>query len=179
MTTMPVTPDLPRTRAKLGTKSSIKSLVAFASLLGGCAATTLAQAPTTVILPPSSIPGAANAGVRAHTHLQMLSTKFTGTPNSFGPPVGPGLFYETPASIACIYGFRLSVAGCNPYAVGDANPNPGIVQFHLTPMSGRAEAATRIRLGGTGTVTVLAKTSTGKLYAERKVVKVTVGGCGG
>ena len=63
--------------------------------------------------------------------------------------------------------------------VGDANPNPGIVRFHLTPASGRAEAATRIRLGGTGTVTVLAKTSTGKFYAERKVVKVTVGGCGG
>ena len=63
--------------------------------------------------------------------------------------------------------------------IGDANPNPGIVRFHLTPMSGRAEAATRIRLGGTGTVTVLAKTSTGKLYADRKVVKVTVGGCGG
>src|ERR1700682_1101336 len=63
--------------------------------------------------------------------------------------------------------------------IGDANPNPGIVKFHLTPMYGRAEAATRIRLGGTGTVTVLAKTSTGKLYAERKVVKVTVGGCGG
>ena len=63
--------------------------------------------------------------------------------------------------------------------IGDANPNPGIVRFHLTPMSGRAEAATRIRLGGTGTVTVIAKTSTGKLYADRKVVKVTVGGCGG
>jgi len=63
--------------------------------------------------------------------------------------------------------------------VGDANPNPGIVTFHLTPAAGRAEVATRIRLGGTGTVTVLAKTSTGKVYAERKVVKVTVGGCGG
>ena len=63
--------------------------------------------------------------------------------------------------------------------VGDANPNPGIVSFHLSPMAGRAEVATRIRLGGTGTVTVLAKTSTGKFYAERKVVKVTVGGCGG
>ena len=33
--------------------------------------------------------------------------------------------------------------------VGDGNPNPGIARFHLTPMSGRAEAATRIRLGGT------------------------------
>jgi sulfur-oxidizing protein SoxY len=63
--------------------------------------------------------------------------------------------------------------------VGDANPNPGIVKFHLTPMSGRAEVATRIRLGGTGNVTVAAKTSTGKLYSERKAVKVTVGGCGG
>src|SRR5579864_7947736 len=29
--------------------------------------------------------------------------------------------------------------------VGDANPNAGMVRFHLTPMSGRAEAATRIR----------------------------------
>jgi len=63
--------------------------------------------------------------------------------------------------------------------VGDANPNPGIVRFHLTPMAGRAEVATRIRLGGTGNVTVAAKTSTGKLYADRKAVKVTVGGCGG
>ena len=63
--------------------------------------------------------------------------------------------------------------------IGDANPNPGIVTFHLTPAAGRAEVATRIRLGGTGTVTVLAKTSTGKLYADRRAVKVTVGGCGG
>jgi len=63
--------------------------------------------------------------------------------------------------------------------VGDANPNAAIVTFHLTPMSGRAEVATRIRLGGTGNVTVAAKTSTGKLYIERKAVKVTIGGCGG
>ncbi len=63
--------------------------------------------------------------------------------------------------------------------VGDANPNAGIVKFHLTPASGRAEVATRIRLGGTGNVTVLAKTSTGKFFADRQAVKVTVGGCGG
>lgn len=63
--------------------------------------------------------------------------------------------------------------------VGDGNPNPGIVEFYLTPMSGRAEVATRIRLQTTEHVIVIAKTSTGKLYREQKVVKVTVGGCGG
>jgi sulfur-oxidizing protein SoxY len=63
--------------------------------------------------------------------------------------------------------------------IGDGNPNPGIVRFHLTAAAGRAEVATRIRLNSTENVIVLAKTSTGKLYAERKVVKVTVGGCGG
>jgi sulfur-oxidizing protein SoxY len=63
--------------------------------------------------------------------------------------------------------------------VGDANPNAGIVTFHFTPLSGRAEVASRIRLGGTGNVTVAAKTSTGQLYRDQKSVKVTVGGCGG
>src|SRR6516164_10016988 len=128
MTTMPVTLDLPQTRAKLGTKPSIKSLIALASLLGGCAAVALAQTPTTVISPPSSMPGAANAGMRAHTHLQMLAAKFTGTPNRSGPPFGPGLFYETPASIACIYGLRPPVAGCNPYSADSVPfpPNAGI-----------------------------------------------------
>src|SRR5271154_1523536 len=39
--------------------------------------------------------------------------------------------------------------------VCDGNPNPGIVRFHLTPMSGRAEAATRIRLNATENVIVM------------------------
>ena len=63
--------------------------------------------------------------------------------------------------------------------VAEGNPNPGVATFHFSPLSGKAEASTRIRLGGTGNVTVVAKTSTGKLYADRKAVKVTVGGCGG
>ena len=129
MTNVPVTPDLPRTGAKLGSKPSIKSLVAWASLLCGCAATALAQMPvpppTTITSPPSSEPSAASAGAKAHTHLQILGTgQMTGTPDHSGPPFGPGLFYETPASIACIYGLRLPVAGCNPYTV-DANPSGG------------------------------------------------------
>jgi sulfur-oxidizing protein SoxY len=63
--------------------------------------------------------------------------------------------------------------------LADGNPNPGVVRFHLTPDAGRAELGTRIRLNATENVIVLARTSTGKFYADRKVVKVTVGGCGG
>jgi len=63
--------------------------------------------------------------------------------------------------------------------VVDGNPRPGLATFHLTPMSGRAEAATRIRLAATQNVIVVAKTSDGKLYTAQKEVKVTIGGCGG
>lgn len=63
--------------------------------------------------------------------------------------------------------------------VADGNPRPGIATFHLTSMSGRAFAATRIRLAATENVIVVAKTSTGKLYTVQKQVKVTIGGCGG
>jgi sulfur-oxidizing protein SoxY len=63
--------------------------------------------------------------------------------------------------------------------VAAANPRPTVVTFHLTPMSGRAEVATRIRLAATENVTVVARTSKGKLVTAQKMVKVTVGGCGG
>jgi sulfur-oxidizing protein SoxY len=63
--------------------------------------------------------------------------------------------------------------------LADGNPNAGVARFHLTPDAGRAEVGTRIRLNATENVIVAAKTSAGKFYVERKVVKVTVGGCGG
>lgn len=63
--------------------------------------------------------------------------------------------------------------------VSDGNPYPNVAKFHLTAMSGRAEAATRIRLATTENVIVVAKTSAGKLFSARRLVKVTVGGCGG
>jgi len=59
------------------------------------------------------------------------------------------------------------------------NPSPGVATFHFTPMSGYAEATTRMRLAKTQDVIALAKTSTGKVYIDRKTVKVTIGGCGG
>jgi sulfur-oxidizing protein SoxY len=63
--------------------------------------------------------------------------------------------------------------------IAEMNPQPRIATFHFSAMSGRAEAGTRIRLASTGNVFVLARTSNGKLYADSKQVKVTIGGCGG
>ena len=63
--------------------------------------------------------------------------------------------------------------------VAEGNPNPGVITFHFTPQSGKAEAATRIRLATTQNIVVVAKTSTGKFYTANKLVKVTIGGCGG
>ena len=63
--------------------------------------------------------------------------------------------------------------------IADSNPSPRVATFRFTPMSGRAAAATRIRLAGTQVISVLAKTSDGKLFMAQRQVKVTVGGCGG
>jgi sulfur-oxidizing protein SoxY len=63
--------------------------------------------------------------------------------------------------------------------VADGNPRPGIATFHLTPASGKATASTRIRLQSTENIIVVAKTSDGKFFTDRKQVKVTIGGCGG
>jgi sulfur-oxidizing protein SoxY len=63
--------------------------------------------------------------------------------------------------------------------VADGNPNPGVVTFHLSPMSGKAQASTRIRLATTQNIIVVAKTSKGEFFTGQKQVKVTIGGCGG
>ena len=63
--------------------------------------------------------------------------------------------------------------------LADSNPSPRVATFRFTPRSGRATAATRIRLAGTQVVSVLAKTSDSKVFLAQRQVKVTVGGCGG
>jgi sulfur-oxidizing protein SoxY len=63
--------------------------------------------------------------------------------------------------------------------VGDGNPNGGVVTFHFTPLSGAAEANTRIRLAKSQTITAVAKLNDGSFYTASKEVKVTIGGCGG
>jgi sulfur-oxidizing protein SoxY len=63
--------------------------------------------------------------------------------------------------------------------VGDGNPRGGMATFHFSPLSGVAEANTRIRLAATQTVTAIAKMNDGALFMGAKQVKVTIGGCGG
>lgn len=63
--------------------------------------------------------------------------------------------------------------------LAEGNPNSGVAKFTFTPLAGKAEAAVRIRLATTQNVVVLAKTSDGGIFMDKKLVKVTIGGCGG
>jgi sulfur-oxidizing protein SoxY len=63
--------------------------------------------------------------------------------------------------------------------VADGNPNPGVVTFQFSPLAGKAEASTRIRLATTQNIIAIAKTSKGEFFTNQKLVKVTIGGCGG
>lgn len=63
--------------------------------------------------------------------------------------------------------------------LAEGNPRPGVATFHFTPMSGEASATTRIRLAETQNVVAVAKMSSGDVFMDKKLVKVTIGGCGG
>ena len=59
----------------------------------------------------------------------------------------------------------------------DANPEAAVAVFTMSPKM-VADYAIRIKMQKTGTVTVIADVD-GKLHSASKVVKVTIGGCGG
>ncbi|HEX5509811.1 MAG TPA: thiosulfate oxidation carrier protein SoxY [Pseudolabrys sp.] len=63
--------------------------------------------------------------------------------------------------------------------IADGNPLPRVVTFRFTPMSGKAVASTRIRLATTENIIAVAKTTGGQVFTGQKLVKVTIGGCGG
>jgi sulfur-oxidizing protein SoxY len=64
------------------------------------------------------------------------------------------------------------------YIFAEENPVSHVLTFNFTPMSGRARVSTRIRLAKTQEVMALARMSNGEFYTSRRLVKVTVGGCG-
>ena len=61
----------------------------------------------------------------------------------------------------------------------DGNPTPAVASLYFTPMSGKAEASSRMRMAGTQNVVAVAEMSDGKVFRASQEVKVTIGGCGG
>jgi len=65
------------------------------------------------------------------------------------------------------------------HVIATENPQPGVATFRFSPLSGKASAATRMRLARTQEVIGLAELSDGRFLLGRRTVKVTIGGCGG
>ncbi len=65
------------------------------------------------------------------------------------------------------------------HIIATGNPQPQIASFHFTPLSGKAAASSRMRLGRTQDIVALAEMSDGRFFIGKRTVKVTIGGCGG
>ena len=65
------------------------------------------------------------------------------------------------------------------HLIATGNPQPGVATFRLTPQSGKAAVASRMRLARTQDVISIAELSDGKFLMSKRSVKVTIGGCGG
>jgi sulfur-oxidizing protein SoxY len=63
------------------------------------------------------------------------------------------------------------------HVFAERNPRPRVATFHLGPDAGRADIMTRVRLGGTQGVTVLAELSGGRWRVAAQNVLVTTGAC--
>ena len=59
------------------------------------------------------------------------------------------------------------------------NPTPPVATFNFGPLAASQAASTRIRLAGTQEVIAIAKLEDGSFARSSKMVKVTIGGCGG
>ena len=69
-----------------------------------------------VLVPDSSIEKPLDMGRAAHTNIQVFLPKELRNEQTSGPPYA-GYAYETPASLACVYGLVTAVTGCNPNTV--------------------------------------------------------------
>jgi kumamolisin len=93
--------------------------IAVFSILGVCALAAAQARPAggTVLVPDSSIERLADIGRQAHTNVRVFApTRALLNKQVVGPPYA-GYAYETPASLACVYGLVTAVAGCNPNKV--------------------------------------------------------------
>src|SRR5215469_12449718 len=87
-----------------------------------------------VTIPESSVEHKEDIGRRAHTNIKLFHPT-GGFPEpsaaaTSGPPF-PGYFFETPASLACIYNLVASSNGCNPNLVSSVPTNRGLVSIAI------------------------------------------------
>lgn len=59
----------------------------------------------------------------------------------------------------------------------ERNPSPEVLAADFTPLVGRAELTTRVRLNESQTVIAIARTSTGRVLAAARNIRVTISGC--
>ena len=61
----------------------------------------------------------------------------------------------------------------------EGNPRPEVANFWFSEQSGAARGAFRMRMAKTQNIIALAEMADGKVYKGQRLVKVTIGGCGG
>jgi kumamolisin len=104
-----------------------------------------------VVTPDSSIERSTDIGLRAHTNIHVfLPTKPMTEVRPFGAPYA-GYSYETPESLACVYGLAKAVTGCTP-AAANTNPTGGskmiaIVDAYDAPNAAKDLAAFSTQFG--------------------------------
>ncbi len=104
-----------------------------------------------VIVPESSIESPADVGVSAHTNVRFLvPAGGLPSPEAVKPAVGAppfsGYFYETPASLACLYGLVTTTAApaCNPNLT-NLNPTGGANAIAVVDAYHDAKAASDLK----------------------------------
>lgn len=65
------------------------------------------------------------------------------------------------------------------YFVVDKNRRPMSASFSFAPEAGRVSVGTNLRLGATSDIRAIAVMNDGSIFAVKRDIKVTVGGCGG
>ena len=112
---------------------SMTGATALAASAAGHAYAQYAERGGEVMIPQSSTEVPKDIGVKAHTNFRYFVPKagkaseqflHQVTPDQSGGPPFAGYFYETPASLACIYELVSPQSGCNPNTVM-ANPAGG------------------------------------------------------
>jgi kumamolisin len=111
----------------------IVPLAAFGTMAAGEASGQWASRGGHAVLPDSSIEQPEHVGRRAHTNFKIFmpnagmaarQTSPEAAPQAGGPPFG-GYFYETPASLACVYKLvALADEACDPNTAS-TNPSGG------------------------------------------------------